>query len=68
MVSHQHCLLYQSFIAFIPEKETKENTLTRINRIFYGSNKLIEETLREGKDNVKKTFLIPQDTKFSFCI
>ncbi|EPH79676.1 signal peptide peptidase SppA [Enterococcus faecalis] len=40
-------------IAFIPEKETKENTLTGINRIFYGSNELIEETLEEGKDNKK---------------
>lgn len=43
-------------IAFIPGKETeenKENTLTGINKIFYGSNELLEETLEEGTSNKK---------------
>lgn len=49
-------LVLSIIIAFIPGKEAEEateNTLTGINKIFYGSNELSEETLEEGASNKK---------------
>ncbi|WP_236671999.1 hypothetical protein [Enterococcus sp. BWB1-3] len=49
-------LLLSIIIALIPGKDKEEasnTTLTGINKIFYGSNEITEETLEEGASNKK---------------
>lgn len=47
-------LLLSIIVALIPGKDKEEasnTTLTGINKIFYGSNEITEETLEEGASN-----------------
>lgn len=49
-------LLLSIIVALIPGKDKEEasnTTLTGINKIFYGSNEITEETLEEGASNKK---------------
>ncbi|MGY3748634.1 signal peptide peptidase SppA [Vagococcus acidifermentans] len=58
-------LVLSLVIAFIPGKETEESTqpaLTGINKIFYGSNELVEETLEDGAANKKIVKLTVEGT------
>lgn len=49
-------LLLSIIITLVPGKDKEEasnTTLTGINKIFYGSNKITEVTLEEGSSNKK---------------
>ena len=49
-------LLLSIIVALIPGKDKEKasnTTLTGINKIFYGSNEITEETLEEGASNKK---------------
>ncbi|KXS06967.1 hypothetical protein AUC59_02255 [Enterococcus faecium] len=56
-------LLLSIIVALIPGKDKEKasnTTLTGINKIFYGSNEITEETLEEGASN--KTILVNMTT------